>query len=107
MDEHFMAHERSAGYSEHQHAGHNDYNSHFGPQKFASQIDNEMSEDPINQLALIPEPEASSFDPMVDQVSSEGFLERDAPSEAWAVKTSEKFHFQPNSMLAFYPRNVR
>lgn len=68
MDEHFRAHERSAGYSEHQHAGHNDYNSQFETVKFASQIDNEMSEDPIHQLAHIPEPDASSYNfRMVDQ----------------------------------------
>ena len=64
-----------------------------------------MSQNPAELVAQIPEPEASSYNNIHDE--SQNFLNGPEPTDAWAALTAEKFHFQPNSMLAFYPRHVR
>lgn len=64
-----------------------------------------MSHNPDELVANIPEPEASSIEEADDD--SQNFLAGPKPSEDWVVSTANKFHFQPNSMLAFYPRHVR
>lgn len=64
-----------------------------------------MSHDPADLVANIPEPEASSIEDVNED--SQNFLAGPKPSEDWVVSTANKFHFQPNSMLAFYPRHVR
>lgn len=64
-----------------------------------------MSRDPAELVAHIPEPEASSYEEPHE--SSQNFLNGPQPSDNWVVDTANKFHFQPNSMLAFYPRHVR
>ena len=64
-----------------------------------------MSHDPADLVANIPEPEASSIEDACED--SQNFLAGPKPSEDWVVSTANKFHFQPNSMLAFYPRHVR
>lgn len=56
-------------------------------------------------VANIPEPEESSYEDINE--TSQNFLTGPKPTEDWVVNTANKFHFQPNSMLAFYPRHVR
>ena len=64
-----------------------------------------MSRDPADLVAHIPEPEASSIEEPQEQ--SQNFLNGPQPTDNWVLETANKFHFQPNSMLAFYPRHVR
>ena len=64
-----------------------------------------MSHDPAELVAHIPEPEASSVEEANED--SQNFLAGPQPTEDWVVSTANKFHFQPNSMLAFYPRHIR
>ena len=106
FDEQFIAHERSAGgFSEHFGPAKN-YNNQYDNPRFASQdLNDDMSHDPADLVANIPEPEASSIEDVNED--SQNFLAGPKPSEDWVVSTANKFHFQPNSMLAFYPRHVR
>lgn len=56
-------------------------------------------------VANIPDMEESSCEEV--QEESQDFLAGPQPTEDWVVNTANKFHFQPNSMVAFYPRHVR
>jgi hypothetical protein len=92
FEEDFNVHDRSAGFSEHNGAVKKEYNQ-FENLRFASQFDSqgEMSRDPADMVANIPEPEESSYEDINE--TSQNFLAGPKPTEDWVVNTANKFHF--------------